>query len=158
MAETLDHSRLQTAESRPRKRGSLPLVAVAVVTATITATVVGLIAFIALTYGFAKRPISAATSPDKQYTAAVYQRSGFPARNATFVSVRPSLSSPNSREARDVFVIDGPQGVGVFWSGERELTVVCVACGHHMYAQHEERWRDVAVKVVSYDADSDNSR
>ncbi len=148
MAEPLEQSRVETARTPSGRRGVFLLVGVAVIMA-VAATL--LVVFVAVIFGFPKHVTTGATSPDRRYIATVYQQSWFPARNATSVSIRPSLSALYGRDAHDVFVIDGPQGVGLFWSGERELTIVCVACRYHMYVQHEERWRDIDIKVVPVD-------
>ncbi len=110
-----------------------------------------MVVFIAVLIGVPRHVTSGAMSSDERYIATVYQQGWFPARHATAVSVRPSLSGLFSRDSHDVFVIDSLQGVGVFWSGHRELTIVCVSCRHHTSVHHEQRWRDVDIKVVQYD-------
>ena len=148
MVASLEQPRAEKPTNRSRPGTTLWILAAGAVGGCI-ATLVAV--FVAVLVGVPRHVTTGAMSPDERYIATVYQQGWFPARHATAVTLRPSLSKLFSRDSHDVFVIDSLQGVGVFWSGERELTIVCVACRHHTYVQHEQRWRDVDIKVVEYD-------
>lgn len=90
-------------------------------------------------------------SPDQRYVATVYQDSwGPPPRHGTYVNVRSSESRFRGRDHDAIFAIDDQCAVGVLWTDNSHLRIVCISCPGATVQKQEKTWRDVVISFESY--------
>ena len=87
-----------------------------------------------------------ASSPDKNYTVAIFNRiGGATVSNTTLVSIRQTNENLDIHQNSILFSRDGIKNVNVIWTGNNQLTILYEP--GEIYTQIK-KWRDVDISYI----------